>query len=453
MNQRSLRLRLLGGAALWIVLALLIAGLAIGYMFVSNVERATRADLRDSFNRLVASIAPDARAPTLSHPLADPRYQTPLSGLYWQITRMDGPGIARSRSLWDFRLAPDGKALGDGKIHFTTLQGPGNQALYALVRKVRFKPQSGPVIYLVTVAENRAVLDAATSRFGHDLVFALGILGAVLMLAAWLQVRIGLGPLDAIRAGIDAIRHGENDRLPDDYPTEVLPLVGGVNDLLRTQEKSMEFARARAADLAHGLKTPLSVLGTVADDLRERGDRETAELVDNMTREMADRVDYQLRLSRVRMRDSTHVYAAALNRTVTRTISVLEKTREGERLEWSFTAEEALTVDIDQHDLGELLGVLLENAAKWAGSTVSVTIRRTGKAAETHIRDDGPGLTDAQIAQIGSRGKRLDESKKGSGLGLAIAHEIVEINNGTLDFARSAEGGLEVRLVLPLAQT
>lgn len=451
MRPRSLRLRLLVGAALWIVLALLIAGVAIGFLFVQNVERSVRSDLTVSLNRLIAQIDPAAMPPALTRPLADPRYDTPLSGLYWQVTDLGGGSTTRSRSLWDAELLPDAALFGDGQSHFVTLAGPAGQSLSALVRQVRFKPAGGTRAYLVAVAEDRSVLDASISQFGHDLVFALTVLGLVLMAAAWLQVRLGLAPLGAVRAGIDAIRRGEKQALPENYPSEVLPLVAGVNDLLRSQEKSMQFARARAADLAHGLKTPLSVFSTIATDLRQKGDVETASLLEMMARDMAERIDYQLRLSRLRLRDRTHAYRTSINKAFARTISVMEKTREGELLDWSFRAEAPIDVDIERHDLLELAGLLLENAAKWARSRVEITLRQTGDSAEAIIADDGPGLTPEQISQIGTRGKRLDESKKGSGLGLAIAHEIVELNGGRIAFDESPMGGLRVTLRLPLA--
>jgi len=450
-KQRSLRLRLLGGALVWISLALVLAGTTIGLMFVGNVERQTRMDLGDSLNRLIAVVDPRASPVALSHPLADPRYDTPFSGLYWQVGGADGTPLLRSRSLWDFELTPDWKGLADGSPHFVTIAGPSGQSLSVLVRKVHFDLPATPVDFFVLVAENRAVLDSSIAQFGQDLVIALLLLGVVLVIAAWLQVRLGLAPLDSLRAGIDRIQRGESARLPASYPAEVLPLVNGVNELLSSQEKSMQFARARAADLAHGLKTPLSVLSTVSERLAAAGDEETAALIEMMTKEMADRIDYQLRLSRLRMRDGTHLYATSLNKTLARTIAVVEKTRDGENLAWSFIADTPALVDIELQDLIELVGVLLENAAKWAKTRVDVTVRHDAEGVETIIADDGPGLTPAQIATVGRRGRRLDESKKGSGLGLSIAIEIVEINGGKLSFDDNPGGGLRVHLRLPLA--
>jgi signal transduction histidine kinase len=284
------------------------------------------------------------------------------------------------------------------------------------------------------------------------LAVALAILAAVLILAAWWQVQLGLRPLQAVRVGIEAIKRCAAKELPDSYPSELLPLVTEVNDLLRSQEKSMEFARARAADLAHGIKTPLAVLETMAETLRQQGDVEAARLLGELSGEMADRVDYQLRLSRLHLRTRTLMLSASLNSALSRTIAVLQKTRDGETLDWILDAPEALQVDIDQHDLFELVGVLLENAAKWGKTMVRVKARRIAANAEVVISDDGPGLTDDEIGSIGARGQRLDLSTKGSGLGLAIAMEIVSINNGSVVPGKADEGGLRITLTLPLAK-
>jgi len=450
MNPRSLRLRLLGGAALWIILALLIAGFAIGWMFTGNVERSMRDGLSASLNRLVAQIDPLAEEPVPGDALPDPRYAIPLSGMYWQVETAATDDSWRSRSLGDHVLDTGAAVAPGGAERFGTLAGPGAQPLSAMVREVSFSSDAGPRVFRVTLAEDRALLDESIRRFGGDLMLALAVLGLALILAAWLQVQLGLKPLEHLREGIGAVRRGEAQKLPR-YPAEVLPLVGEVNELLSQQQKSMEFARARAADLAHGLKTPLSVLRNLAAHMQTKGDAEAGEQVDQIVGEMDDRVEYQLRLSRLRMRTRAHQLSASLNETVDRTIAVLSRTQEGEELDWQVDLAPGLMVDIDRHDLMELVGVILENAAKWGKSQVRVVGRADGGFAEITISDDGPGLTEEQIARLGVRGQRHDESRRGSGLGLAIALEVVALNAGTVHFARAAEGGLAATVRLPLA--
>lgn len=451
MNPRSLRLRLLGGAALWIILALLVAGFAIGWMFTANVERSMRDGLTASLNRLVAQIDPLVEEPVPGDALPDPRYGTPLSGIYWQVEMAGSADSWRSRSLGDHVLATGAATAPGGAERFGTLAGPSGQSLSAMVREVSFTTDAGQRVFRVTLAEDRALLDESIRRFGGDLMLALAVLGVALILAAWLQVQLGLKPLEHLREGIGAVRRGEAQKLPPRYPAEVLPLVGEVNELLSQQQKSMEFARARAADLAHGLKTPLSVLRNLAAHMQSTGHTEAGEQVDEIVGEMDDRVEYQLRLSRLRMRTRAHQLSASLNDTVDRTIAVLSRTQEGEELDWQVRLAPGLKVDIDRHDLMELVGVILENAAKWGQSQVRVEGRRDGGFAELVIADDGPGLTEEQIARLGVRGQRHDESRRGSGLGLAIALEVVALNAGTVSFARAAEGGLAATVRLPLA--
>jgi signal transduction histidine kinase len=452
MKSRSLRLRLLGGAALLVGLALVAAGLAIGWMFTANVERTMRQGLTASLNRLVAQIEPTLAQPVLDEPLPDPRYETPLSGLYWQIEDLADAAAWRSRSLWDFMLETATVGGSDGEERFVTLVGPGDQRLSAAVREVSFATSSGERRFRLTLAENRAVLDESIRLFGTDLIGALAVLGLVLMVAAGLTVQLGLMPLQKLREGIVAVRRGETQRLGAEHPSEVLPLVGEVNELLDQQQKSMEFARARAADLAHGLKTPLSVLRNIAMAMKADGAAATGSEVDEIVGEMDDRVEYQLRLSRLRMRTATHLLSASLNEAVERTVAVLARTQEGEDLDWDIALEPGLRVDIDRHDLMELVGVILENAAKWGRTRVRVEARMVGGAVELRIADDGPGVSDEQMERLGVRGQRHDESRKGSGLGLAIAIEVVALNAGSVVFGHAPEGGLEARVTLPAAR-
>jgi signal transduction histidine kinase len=358
--------------------------------------------------------------------------------------------LARSRSLWDFEIeTPPG--LEDGQARFVILDGPSDQTLSAMVRQIRFRNGNAEAVFVAIVAEDRADLVASITRFGSNLAIALGILGVVLVAAAWLQVELGLRPLQTVRAGIERVRGGKESRLAGSYPSEVQPLIVEVNDLLRSQETSIEFARARASDLAHGLKTPLAVLATMSDKLRDRGDADTAKLVDELTADMVDRVDYQLRLSRLRLRTATHAYSASVNDSLDRTIAVLQRTKAGEELVWDKSIEPGLKADLDPRDLLELVGVVIENAVKWGKSAVGVSARRDGANVEILVEDDGPGISPEQAEILGKRGTRLDETKAGSGLGLAIAIEIVALNKGTIVFGRSGKGGLSVRLSLPLA--
>lgn len=448
MSRHSLRFRLFAGAAVWVGLALLLTGAVLLFLFRANVERATLAGMEASLARLVSTMQPGADPVVPEEPLADPRYATPYGGLYWQIEGPDGEPIARSRSLWDFVLptGPGGPAPGG----LRSIPGPDGQTLAALTRPVAFETPASPTGYRITLAEDRGILDRTIADFGGDMALALLVLGVAVLLAAGLVIHLGLRPLSAVRRGLEAVRQGTADELADAYPAEVLPLVAEVNELLSLRDRSVAFARTRAADLAHGLKTPLQVLAATADRMRA-SDPGNAAALDEIISEMSERIDYQLRLARLRLRSNSHILSASLNNAISRSASVVRMTREGEKLDWNIVLGEDVRVNIDRHDLLELTGVVLENAAKWARSRVEVAVRREGAQVELSILDDGPGLSDEQIARLGVRGRRFDESRPGSGLGLAIAMEILALNGGEAVFSRSTIGGLAVSLRLPVA--
>lgn len=450
MRLRSLRLRLVLGAGIWIAAALVLAGVAIGYLFTASVERGARADLSATMARLVALIDPGQAngTPVLTGELPDARYATPVSGVYWQITDLASRRTLRSRSLWDhvLRIEP----AGEGR-RFSSVEGPAGQSLFALSLATRFATASGERRFQAIVAQDRSVLDEAIRRFGVELAVALLILGVVLGLAAVLQVQLGLAPLRKLRQDVETVRKGVAVSVGADYPSEVLPLVSEVNELLASQQKSMEFARSRAADLAHGLNTPLAVLGTLEHRLAEKGDGDSAALIAELSGEMRDRIDYQMRLVRLRHRTRMHAFRASLSLLLPRTVAVLKRTQRGERLDWTVEVADGLDIDIDANDLLELVGVVLENAARWATSLVRVQARRDGATVELRIDDDGPGIRASELGTIGVRGRRLDESVPGTGLGLAIAREIVALNDGTITFERSPHDGLGVTIRLPMA--
>ncbi|GGE03776.1 ATPase [Aureimonas endophytica] len=450
MRFRSLRFRLVLGAAVWIAAALVLAGAAIAYLFTDSLERNVRADISATMSRLVALIDPDAPAgaPVLTGALPDARYETPASGIYWQVTDLGSGARTRSRSLWDHVLATGPE---DEGRRFATVDGPLGQSLLSLSLLARFPAANGERRYEVVVAQDRASLDGAIRRFGFELAVALLLLGLVLALAALLQVQLGLAPLRRLRQDVEAIRKGAAVSVGAAYPSEVLPLVGEVNELLVSQGKSMEFARARAADLAHGLKTPLAVLGTLEYELGEKGEDAIAAQIAELTREMSERIDYQMRLARLRQRTRLHSFTAPLSRIVCRAVAVLQRTQQGERCEWRVDVAEALDVDMDADDLVELVGVILENAAQWARSRISIEARVDGMTVELRIEDDGPGIAPDDLASIGERGRRLDETMPGTGLSLAIAREIVTLNQGTITFGQAEPGGLAVAIRLPKA--
>jgi signal transduction histidine kinase len=445
LKRNALGLRLMGIAALTVAGSLILAGFALQSLFVINLERTVQADLDAALSRLVALIDPDRPAPFIRMPLPDPRYETPLGGRYWQIVALDTGEQARSRSLFEQELdtpqVPDGRTFrqsGTGALH-----------LILLSRLVTLEGRH----YRLTVGQDRDPIHQAGQQYGWDIAKLFALLAVVIVGAAWAQLQLALMPLSRLRSAVDAVRSGELGRLEGRYPSEIEPLVDEVNALLSEREALAQRGRRRASDLAHGLKTPLAALQAIAMRLRDKGEDEQASQIDELTLEMSTRVDYQMRLASLRPRSTDHRESSSLNTAVLRTLAVLRKTERGEELFWQAEFSDDLKVDIHRQDLMELVGTTLENACKWARTTVSVTGRREAGVALLLISDDGPGIAPELLDRLGSRGERLDETMPGTGLGLAIATEIIAINAGSLSFGTSGLGGLGVELRLPLAQT
>lgn len=437
---------MMGLAVIWVVVSLLGAGLALQYLFSINIERSTREDMDATLKRLAAIIVPSTTVPSLSSPLPDPRYSTPFGGRYWQIQALDTGLIARSRSLWDFVV--EAPAAND-TIYYEP--GPDGRQLILQTRRLEIATDIGSRAYRVTVGQDYEPIQEAARRFARDVTQVLIVLGTLIVLAAWLQIRLGLSPIRGVKGAIEGVRRGELARLEGKFPTELRPLVQEVNGLLDARETMMERSRARAADLAHGLKTPLAAVHGIAERLRDKGNDAEADLLQDLSFEMSERIDYQMRLAALRVRTSAHSMRSSLNTAVLRTLTVLKKTGRGESLHWVAELVDDCWVDVHRQDLMELVGITLENAAKWASSRVVVRSKSSIDHAILEICDDGPGIPTEELQSLGKRGVRLDETLPGSGLGLAIAGEILDINRGSMAFKEAPGGGLIVILTLPLS--
>ena len=435
-------------AIIWVAVSLVAAGLALQYLFSVNISRSSREDMEAALARLAAVIVPTSAVPSLTTPLPDPRYATPFGGRYWQIEALDTGEMTRSRSLWDFVIEA---AARDSVVHREA--GPDGQHLILLTRLFEIESDGKLRPFLVTVAQDHGPLHEATQQFSRDTAQVLLLLGGLIILAAWLQIRLGLLPIGRVKRAIEAVRSGDTERLEGSFPTELQPLVQEVNGLLDARESMMERARARAADLAHGLKTPLAAMHGIAERLRDTGHEAEADLLQDLSYEMSERVDYQMRLAALHARATAHATRSSLNTAVIRTLTVLKKTGRGENLHWIAELSDDCYVDVHRQDLMELVGITLENAAKWASSRIIIRSKHDAGKAVLEICDDGPGIPEDQLKLLGTRGLRLDQTLPGSGLGLSIAADILEMNQGSMRFSRAEVGGLVVTITLPLVQS
>lgn len=451
MRLHSLHVRLLVAAAISISAALVVAGFGLTALFEHHVERRLDLQLENYLSELIGRIEPDGDGGIrITHELGDPRFDQPLSGLYWQVQDDAHHALIRSRSLWDGMLALPHDQLSLGVVHRHELPGPGGQSLLVREQQVIVLPQTDARRLRIAVAIDRSDLVAARDDFAKDMLPYLVLLAVVLLLATWLQIKMGLSPLDHIRRGVLSIRSGNAHRLNEDYPDEVEPLVDEINELLDSRDKLVEDARAWTADLAHGLKTPLTALGADAQRLRARGEIGMAEDLEQLAQSMRRRVDRELIRARLRSEAGGRTQHADLLKIARGVVATLKRTPSGESLAWEIEASGPAQVRLSPDDLAELLGNLLDNAGKWARARVRIVLSRH-QGWRLTIEDDGPGVPEEQRTRLGQRGVRLDEQTAGTGLGLAIARDIVAAYDGQLQFGLSRLGGLEVRLDLPAA--
>ena len=406
MRRGSLRLRLFAAGAVSVVLALAIAAAGLLLLFERHVERRVVAELEADLRQLVSGLNRDAAgALEVSRLPAEPRFLEPLGGMSWQIVPQPPDPALRSRSLWDSVLDLPPDTLGDGEVHRHRVRGPDGLPVLTVERSMTLPASLGGGHVRVAVAVDNREISAAAGAFGADLLPALAGLALVLVTAAWLQVTIGLRPLDAVRRRLAEVRAGQTVRLGNTFPDEVRPLAAEVDHLLEAQEKAIARARARAADLAHGLKTPLTVLAAIAEDLHDRGNTTAADEVASVAGSMLRNVERELARARAGM-PSRGGPPQAVRPVIDRVVGVLRRTPRGHDLDWQIDLGDNLGAIIDPQDLAELLGNLAENAAKWA----STTVRFSGNTAETAIvivvEDDGPGIPDTALDSALTRGTR-----------------------------------------------
>lgn len=451
----SLRLRLLGATLVTLVLALAGAHGWLTSLFRDHVLQQLDVALTQQLDQLTARLDFDASGRPSLDPrgLSDPRWERPYSGLYWQVEPIGprpapAPPALRSRSLWDAELRLPPGAPADARVQRHDARGPAGESLRTAERAVQ-APEPSDARWRVIVAGDLHDAMAAAERFDGVLAASLAGLGALLALAAWAQVAVGLAPLAAMRRGLQRVREGGAQRLEGRFPAEVQPLIDDFNGVLERNAEVTERARAQAGNLAHALKTPLAILGQAA---RRNPSTEFTRLVLEQV-ELAER-HMQWHLARARAAATQHVpgQRTALAPVVAALLRVMGRLHADRRLDLSGDDVAAgLAFAGEEQDLQEMLGNLLDNACRSARAVVSVHARRDGAWLRIEVDDDGPGIAPEQRAAVLRRGVRLDETRAGSGLGLSIVVDLARSYGGELALDASGEGGTSARLSLPAA--
>ncbi|TPK98984.1 MULTISPECIES: HAMP domain-containing sensor histidine kinase [unclassified Mesorhizobium] len=442
--RNSIRFRLWSAAAISIVIALAIAGVGLRYLFELNVERRVVSELTVDLNELIGatSFAADGRL-LVASTLADQRFASPLSGHYWQVEDLATHNLVRSRSLWDATLALPGQ-VSSGELRKEELRGPGGELTVAVLRTIT---DADGRAFRAVVAEDHRNVEVSVGEYVRDLAPALLVLALALMGAFFIQITVGLAPLEGLRVAVRNVIAQRAARIDVAAPSEVQPLADEINRLLNAQEKALARARSRATDLAHGLKTPLQVLSADIRTLRKKGETELADEIEKSAGAIRRHVEREL--ARARLAPGVSGDAACLVREVTNgVVAVIKRTPRGKQLSFAIDVAEDFMAPVDEGDLSEVLGNLVENATRFARSLVHVSASASAGEVIIKVVDDGPGIPEAALRAALLRGVQLDSKGGGSGLGLAIVSDIVEAYDGRLEMA-NVNSGLAVTIYLP----
>jgi signal transduction histidine kinase len=451
----SLSARLIAAAAVWTVIGLVVGGFLLAGVFRSSVESDFDARLKFDLDGMIAAAEPGpAGQVSLQGRFTDPRFERVYSGWYWQISPDQKSASINdtqiSRSLWDHTIKiTDQKHRNDSDWGNGT--GPEGQHLRVVSQHIEFPvtdtPQKNDTrSYRFIVAGDSQQIDAEIARFDSTLIWSFALLGLGLLSGIFVQVRVGLIPLRRVRNALARIRDGEARKLDGNFPAEIAPLATELNGLIEHNAEVVARARTHVSNLAHFLKTPLSVITTEAS--AQHGPLSDAVMKQVTT--MRRQIDHYLARARAAGSVNTLGSRTDVEPVLDDLARVLRRIHAERNIAIAAVTAPRLVFRGERQDLEEMSGNLIDNACKWARSRVEVSATRAqGPMLQIVIGDDGPGLSLEELARVGERGERLDENVPGSGLGLAIVRDVAKLYGGSLSLGRSSLGGLEARLLLP----
>jgi signal transduction histidine kinase len=456
MRGSSLATRLFLSATAWLVIILAITGVVLSSVYRSATERAFDRRLNLYLRTLVAEVAtPDEPPERQFQSLGEPLFELPLSGWYWQIARIDTDKAETraSRSLWDKKLPKleeHGGELTPAGVRLGYVDGPEGQSLRIVERPVDLGSDGK---FLVSVAGDATEIFDETRNFDYYLGGTFTALGIVLLLTTVFQVRFGLAPLKRISESIAAIRSGRAERLEGDFPVEIAPLARETNALIDANREIVERSRTHVGNLAHAIKTPLSV---IVNEASAHNVDPFATKVLEQAAVMRNQVAHHLERARIAARPSIVGTITDVGPVIEALRRTMEKIHRDRNITIAVRADAQARFRGERQDLEEMAGNLVDNACKWAKSQVSVEVLvepkrepAAGPVLRIIVDDDGRGLSAAERAQVSRRGQRLDESKPGSGLGLSIVVDLAALYGGRLSLADAPTAGRRAELVLP----
>jgi signal transduction histidine kinase len=448
---RPIAVRLAVSAVFWSFVILLIAGLILSTLYRDNTERAFDQRLLVYANTLASNLVAPGDPDRDLGPIGDPRFELPLSGWYWQVARPNAvPGeIRSSKSLFGGQLPSLAMASDErfGQIRRGYDKAPDDRNLRLIERDIDLGEDGR---YIIRVAGPADEIDAGVRDFIVALTVTFALLGLALGFTTLLQIRFGLRPLANLRSALGTIRRGEAERIAGEFPRDISPLAGELNLLLDTNREILERARTQVGNLAHALKTPLSIIMNEAESAPD----EVAARIREQAILMRDQVNYYLDRARAAALAGTLGTLTDVEPVIAGLARTFAKIYRDKDPEIELAIPPDLRFRGERQDLEEMAGNLIDNAAKWASRKVVLAVEVIREDAERPrfrllIDDDGPGLPEAARAEMLKRGRRLDETKPGSGLGLSIVSDLAALYRGSLNLEASPLGGLRAVLELP----
>jgi signal transduction histidine kinase len=445
----SLRFKLMASNILTKQVVILLAGMFLMSAFNRLITSQAAADLDGVVDQLASTLAVDGGgAVFLNGKLGDARFSKQQSGWYWQVTGSNA--ALKSESLGAEVIASPAGIAADATPATFEADGPASQKLLVNSRNIEVANADGAPATRVAIMAGRdkAALTALAGSFRNSVIAGLGGIAILLLTSAWFQMKIALKSAEKLRLAIERIRLGQERRLDAGFPDELQPLISEANRLLDSQDAAIMKARARAGDLAHGLKTPLTAVGMLAERLRDAGEYEISHDIVEQIETASRHINRELARTRIAVEHRAG-FKTDFEIVANRVLSTMEKLPRGDGIQWTLDAERGINMAVEEVDSIEILGNLLDNSRKWARSSVGLKAQSRSGVIEIMVEDDGPGVVDGGHDQVLRRGVRLDESSPGTGLGLTIVKDIVEAYGGTINLYRASLGGLGVRLCLP----
>lgn len=444
----SLRARLLAIASL---VVFIFAAVAVAVLY-NAFEQAARDSVREQLNAqlyaLLTAAEVDAEGDIyFPERLVEPRFSVAGSGLYAFAYDTEGGNVWRSPSAISPLVEPSAYAMPVGSTRFGLERSEGGTDLFTLRFGVAWESAEGQQHgFTIVVAEDLVRYHAQVDNFRRNL-FLWSAAGVGLLMALQLSIlHWALRPLSRVGREIDRVERGDQRLVEGAYPDEIRGLTRNINRLIESSQRSLERYRNSLGDLAHSLKTPLAVLRGLTE---EDGDavRAKATLAEQVRR-MADIVDYQLKRA-ASSGGRVNVPPIAVGPVVDKVVRTLGKVYSERSVDIAVDVEQGLAVPMDEGDLMEILGNVIENACKWTAGKVRVRAHRGPRGVELSVVDDGPGIEPALARDVLRRGVRADERIPGQGIGLSIVRDIVESYDGEIEIGKAAAGGADVRVVIP----